>query len=245
MWCNAPFPPASMEYTMNIRNLAIAFLALIMVSTSAPTVVIAQEEKTTWDDLQLAKSSRSQRLYLLPGASFQPYSKILLDTTEVAFRKNWMRNFNQSRSLSMKVGQDDIDRVIQEVSSSFGSILAEQYRKGGYQVVQVPGPGVLRIRTGVIDLAVNSPDVRSANRTYSASWEAGEATLVVEARDSQSGALLGRALDRRLAGDRQPYMRNRVTNKADFNRMFLEWAKLSVDGLTRLKGSSPVVEARK
>lgn len=230
---------------MNIRSLVATFAALIMVSISAPAVVTAQEEKPTWDDLHLVKSSRSQRLYLLPGASFQPYSKILLDTTEVAFRKNWMRDFNQSRSISMHVRQEDIDRVSQEVSSSFGSILAEQYQKAGYQVVQSPGPDVLRIRTGVIDLAVFAPDVRSANRTYSASWEAGEATLVVEARDSQSGALLGRALDRRLAGDRQPYLRNRATNKADFNRMFREWAKLSVEGLTRLKGGSPIADARK
>lgn len=230
---------------MNVRSLAATFVVLISVSTYAPTLAMAQDGKTTWDDLHLAKSSGSQRLYLLPGASFQPYNKILLDTTEVAFRKNWMRDFNQSRSLSMKVGQDDIDRVSKEVSSSFGSILAEQYQTAGYQVVQSPGPDVLRIRTGVIDLAVNAPDVRSANRTYSATWEAGEATLVVEARDSQSGALLGRALDRRLAGDRQPYLRNRVSNKADFNRMFREWAKLSVDGLTRLKGSAPAAEARK
>jgi hypothetical protein len=230
---------------MNARSLAVVFLALIIVGTSASSVVIAQEEKTTWDDLQLVKSGRSQRLYVLPGASFQPYAKILLDTTEVAFRKNWMRDFNQSRSLSMRVGQDDIDRVSQEVSRSFGTILAEQYQKAGYQVVQTPGPDVLRIRTGVIDLTVFAPDVLSANRTYSASWEAGEATLVVEARDSQSGALLGRTLDRRLAGDRQPYLRNRATNKADFTRMFREWAKLSVEGLTRLKGGSPIAAARK
>lgn len=229
---------------MSVRSLAVTCVALIMVGIAAPAAVMAQEEKT-WDGLQLVKSERSQRVYLLPGANFQPYSKILLDAPEVAFRKNWMQNFNQSRSLSMQVGQDDIDRVKQEVSSGFGSILAEEFQKAGYQVVQSPGPDVLRIRTGVIDLAVNAPDVRSASRTYSASWEAGEATLVVEARDSQSGALLGRALDRRLAGDRQPYLRTRASNKADFTRMFREWAKLSAEGLTRLKAGSPVAQAGK
>jgi len=230
---------------MDVRSLAAAFVALILAVSSAPAIAKAQEEKTTWDDLQLVKTGRSQRVYLLPGANFQPYGKILLDRTEVAFRKNWMQNFNQSRSLSMRVGQDDIDRVSQEVSSSFGGILAEQFQKAGYQVVQSPGPDVLRIRTGVINMAVNAPDVMSASRTYSASWDAGEATLFVEARDSQSGALLGRALDRRLAGDRQPYLRNRATNKADFQRLFRDWAKLSVDGLTRLKASPPIAEARK
>ena len=155
----------------------------------------------------------------------------MLDPTEVAFRKNWVRDYNQSSgTISRRVTQDDIDRVSEEVSSGFGDILAEEYQKAGYQVVQSPGPDVLRVRTGVIDLAVNSPDIRSSGRTYSASWEAGEATLVVEARDSQSGALLGRALDRRLAGDTQPYLRNSVTNRADFKVLFRKWAKASIAG---------------
>ena len=43
---------------------------------------------------------------------------------------------------------------------------------------------------------------------------------MVEARDSSTGALLGRALDCRLAGDAAPYLRNSVTNKADFKSLF-------------------------
>jgi hypothetical protein len=221
---------------MKFQNFTASFLVLAVLGTSVPAIVMAQGENATWDDLNLVKSSRSQRLYLLPGASFQPYSKVMLDTTEVAFQKNWMRNYVQSsRSVTRRIAQEEADRVSQEVSSSFGSILADEYQKAGYQVVQSAGPDVLRIRTGVIDLEVNAPDIRSSSRTYRAAWDAGQATLVVEARDSQSGALLGRALDRRLAGDRQTYLRNAVTNKADFNSLFREWAKLSVDGLTRLK----------
>jgi hypothetical protein len=231
---------------MKIQNFTTSFAILAMLGTSVPDLVVAQDEKTTWDDLNLVKSSRSQRVYLLPGANFQIYNKVMLDTTEVAFRKNWMRDYNQSsRTVSRRIDQDDIDRVSQDVSSTFNGILAEEFQKAGYQVVQSPGPDVLRIRTGIIDLTVSSPDVRSSSRTYSASWEAGEATLVVEARDSQSSALLGRALDRRLAGDRatQAYLRNAVTNKADFKILFRKWADISVDGLTRLKnGSSGVAQ---
>ena len=224
---------------MKLRKFALSAAALVMLSTSVPILAAAEEEKTTWDDLHLVKSGRSQRVYLLPGADFKSYTKVLFDTPEVAFRKNWMRDYNQSsRTVSRRISQDDIDRVSQEVSSSFGSILAEEYQKAGYQVVQSPGPDVLRIRTGVIDLSVSAPDVQSASRSYTASWEAGEATLIVEARDSQSGALLGRALDRRLAGDSQPYLRNSATNRANFKSMFRTWAKLSAEGLNRLKGGS-------
>lgn len=231
---------------MKIRTLAASFIALALLGTAAPTILMAQEEKTTWDDLKLTKSSRSQRVYLLPGANFSPYNKVMLDPTEASFRKNWARDYNRSSgTISRRISDEDIDRVTKEVSKGFGDILAEEFQKGGYQVVQSPGPDVLRVRSGVIDLAVSAPDIRSSGRTYSASWEAGEATVVVEARDSQSGALLGRALDRRLAGDNRSYLRNSVTNKADFRALFRKWAKASVEGLNRLKGGSPVAMAQK
>jgi hypothetical protein len=230
---------------MKIASLTASLLTLVMLGTSVPATVAAQEEKTTWDDLHLVKSARSQRLYLLPGADFRPYSKVMLDPTEVAFRKNWVRDYNRSSgTVSRRISDEDVDRASKEISKGFGDIFAEEYQKAGYQVVQSPGPDVLRVRTAVIDLAVNSPDLRSASRTYSASWEAGEATVVVEARDSATGALLGRALDRRLAGDNRAYLRNSVTNKADFKILFRKWAKASIEGLNRLKGS-PVAMAQK
>ena len=49
---------------------------------------------------------------------------------------------------------NDVDRVTKEVSKGFGDIFAEEYQKAGYQLVQSPGPDVLRVRTAVIDLAV-------------------------------------------------------------------------------------------
>ena len=221
------------------RFFATALVSLLMLPASA--LLAAEGAPATWDDLQLVKSSKYSRLYLLPGADFQPYSKIMLDPTEASFRKDWVRNYNQSsRELSRRISDDDVNRVIQQVSSNFGDIFAEEYQKAGYQVVQTPGPDVLRVKTGVIDMEVSAPDVRTASRSYSASWEAGQATLFVEARDSQTGALLGRVLDRRLAGDNQPYLRNSVTNKADFKILFRRWAKDSIEGLNRLKGGGSV-----
>src|SRR5689334_3809811 len=103
---------------MKSRSTVFLFMAVVFLGTLAPVAAMAQEQ-TTWDDLQLVKSGRSQRVFLLPGANFQPYTKVMFDKTEVAFRKNWMRNYNQSTgSLSQRVSQGDIDRVSQEVSSS-------------------------------------------------------------------------------------------------------------------------------
>ncbi len=64
---------------------------------------------------------------------------------------------------------------------------------------------------------------------------------MLEARDSSTGALLGRVVDRRETQDTQGLqVTTRVTNLADFRTLFDRWAKISVKGLNELKELSPV-----
>ena len=231
---------------MTFRRLAAASAALaIATAITGARVADAARPPAEWDGLVLVDSKRVDRVYLLPGADFHPYTKVMLDPTEVAFRKNWVRDYNSSTmGLSRRLTQEHADEIMKEVSNGMGEVFAEAYGKAGYQVVQAPGPDVLRVRTGVLDLSVTAPDIQTAGRSRTWSEDAGEATLVVEARDSQTGALLGRALDRRSIGDSRPYLRNSVTNRADFRRLFDTGAKASVDGLTKRKTMSPVQNGR-
>jgi hypothetical protein len=225
---------------MRVPRLAATAAALMLVGLQ-PVVLQAASPPATWDGLSLVKSKKLDRVYLLPGADFRPYTKIMLDPTEVAFRKNWVRDYNSTtRGLSQRMSQDDADKIMDAVRKGMGEIFAKAYTDAGYQVVESPGPDVLRVRTGVINLYISAPDIMTAGRSKTFSEDAGEATLVLEARDSQTGALLGRALDRQAAGDSRPYLRNSVTNRADFERMFRRWAKASVDGLATLKSMSPL-----
>lgn len=92
----------------------------------------------------------------------------------------------------------------------------------------------------MIDLDVTAPDKMTAGRSRSYAGQAGFATLVVEAMDSVSGAILGRTVDSRVAGDNSYMMnRNTVTNRSDFRRVAETWAKASVNGLNELKALSP------
>ena len=103
---------------------------------------------------------------------------------------------------------------------------------------------MLRLSTAVINLAITAPDRPTAGRSYTFSVDAGEATVVIEARDSMTGAVRGRAVDRRTAGDTggglRGGLRTSFSNRADFERMFRSWAKASVEGLAELKALSPV-----
>ena len=45
-------------------------------------------------------------------------------------------------------------------SPEFSNTFAKVYSDAGYQVVTTPGPDVLRVRTGVMNLSVTAPDTR-------------------------------------------------------------------------------------
>src|SRR5436190_362149 len=74
-------------------------------------------------------------------------------------------------------------------------IFTKAFNEGGYPVVAAPGPDVLRVRVAVMNITVTAPEAQTAGRSRSYAEEAGYATLVVEVRDSVTGAILGRAVD--------------------------------------------------
>lgn len=221
------------------HRLAAACAALLLTTAAAPT--LAADAPAAWDGLVKIDSTKLDAVYLAPGADFRPYTKVMLDPTEVAFQKNYKRDMNRdTMDPSKRITGSDMTRMSNEVQQGFGKVFADAYQKAGYQVVTAPGPDVLRVRTGVADLYVTAPDLMTAGRSRTFSREAGQATLVLEARDSETGALLGRAVDRKTTGDMGPYIRNSVTNRAEFETMFRSWADTSIKGLAELKARSPL-----
>jgi hypothetical protein len=66
---------------------------------------------------------------------------------------------------------------------------------------------------------MRAPDVARAGRARSYASEAGEATHDVEARDSETGAIIGGAVDRRLAGENSILSRNQVSHRSEFRNL--------------------------
>jgi hypothetical protein len=216
-----------------LAGVAAGLLAGLLVLSP----VIAADDSATLEGLVPVKAKRMAAAYLLPGANFQPYTKVMLDTPEAAFKKNWLRDYNRDvGDLAMRLSEKDAEAALEKVRTGFREVLAKAYTDAGYPVVTSPGPDVLRIRTAVVNLTVNAPDLKMGARVRTAAQEAGELTLVLEARDSQNNALLGRAFDRQIAGDNnRANIRNSVTNRTDFGLVFKLWAKESVAALGELK----------
>ena len=220
------------------RPLFTGAMAILMVVVGAAS---AAKAPTSWDGLVQVKSKRLDLVYLQPGADFRAYNKVMIEPTEVAFAKDWQRDYNRStRSLSSRVSDKDMQDTISQAVKAADGIFANAWTKGGYAVVNAPGPDVMRVKTGVVNVWVTAPDQPTAGRSYSFSQEADQATLFVEARDSMTGALLGRAVDQRIVGDNFTTWRTSVSNRGDFREQVEQWATISVRGMSELKALSPI-----
>lgn len=225
---------------MDRRHFTVLGLGGLAFAAAAGPA-LAAKPPAEWDGLVKVKSKRFEQVYLRPGADFRGYAKVILDPTEIAFEKHWQRDYNSDqRSTSMTVTDKDVARIAEEGRKGAGEILRKAYTEGGYPVVEEPAADVLRVRTALIDITVTAPDLDTPGIVRSFSRDAGSATLVVEARDSLTGALLGRAVDGRTIDDFTMEWRNRVTNRQDFARQVTTWAKNSVKGLNELKALSPI-----
>ena len=217
----------------------------IIAAAAVIAVPLAAQMPDNWEGLTKVRSPHADAVYLLPGVDFRTYTKVKFDPTEVAFRRNFQRNYNSgARGVGSRLDDREIARISEAARTGFEEIFADAFRRAGYQVVTEAGPDVLRLRTGILDLYINAPEQMTAGRTRTYSAEAGEAVLFIEARDSLAGTLLGRAVDRQVAGDYggAGMRRNSVTNIADFEEVFRTWARAAVRGLEELKAQSPVSE---
>ncbi len=222
------------------RSRWLAFFALLGAASTA----LAKDATETWDGLVEVKAKKVDAAFLMPGADFRPYNKVMIDKTQAAFQKDWLKSMNRpTTSLSRRVSDEQAAEILEAARTNFDDIIAEAFKEGGYEVVATPAQDVLRVAAAVVNLYVNAPDVQSAGRGRTYTTEAGEATLILEVRDSLTGALMGRAVDRRATRTTVGFqVTNSVTNLADFRALFKQWGKIAVNGLEELKAQSPVPE---
>lgn len=225
-----------------MRLTGILLLSAAMlgpVAAPAPAQEAAAPSAASWDGLVEVNARRLDAAFLAPGADFRPYTKVMIDEPEVAFRQNWMRDMNRSRSTGRRVTDADAQRILDSVGSSTVDIFARAFTDAGFEVVTRPGPDVLELRIGILDLFVNAPDTMSAGRSVSFTANAGEATLVLEARDSLTRALLARVVDRRETRG-IPGPTNRVTNTSEFRTLANSWSGIAAGRLKTLQEISPI-----
>ena len=191
------------------------------------------------DGLVKVKPRQMELAWLLPGADFRPYTKVIIDRTQVAFRENLLKDYNLSAGLGKRVSEEQAARILAAAQTNFDEVFSDAFRKAGYEVVTTNGPDVLRVNSAILVLALNAPLGQGAGHTSLIST-AGKAALIVEVRDSITNALLGRIADGRETQDLGPHIATTATNIYDSRSLFTLWAGTCVKSLGELKSVSPV-----
>ena len=147
----------------------------------------------SYDGLKQIKARDLQMVYALPGASLASYTKVMLDPVTVKFAKNWdptSPDFGQHMS---QTDRNDIKtRLSKALLESFAKALKS---KGGYEIVTAPGPDVLEVQATILNLKVTAPEALSSGMSRSWVQSAGQATLVAQLADAETGQVIVRAID--------------------------------------------------
>jgi len=210
--------------------------AVFLGAVAAIGVQAAPAAPEVYEGLVKVRSKNLDTVYVLPGADFRAYTKVMIDAPEVKFKQGWIKDINRSRSVSSRISDSDAQQIAKAMRSGFEGIFAAAFKAKGYEVAAAPAPDVLRLSPAIVNLYLNAPNPSGPGVRHSITVEAGEATFVLQASDSTTGALLGIAIDRRETRNRgYGMMATTGTNSADFEDLFKRWADICVKGLDALK----------
>jgi len=213
---------------MNLRALFVLSIATLGAAVAAPSQAASP---ATDEGLVAVQSRELDEFYLRPNADLAAYRKIVIDPVQVTFRKDWNKDFVDPHGSLRRLLPDDVRRIADDTASTMQSAVAEAFKARGYEIAAAPGPGVLRLSPTITDLYVNAAEnLATGGTTKSFTKDAGEATLVLEARDSVSGTLVGRVVDHRTARESKGTQigdvrrTSTVSNNFWFDATFRRWA---------------------
>jgi len=218
---------------MRVPMRAPVASVLLLATLSGCVVNAPPVAERTPDGLVRMQSKQADTVYAAPGVSLAPYKRVMLDSVDLAFKLDW-------RKRHPEVSESDITRIRSQGAAVFYEIFSSVLTKdNGYPLVTQPGPDVLRVTASITELDVAAaPDSNGTQRMYVVSPS--DLTMLMELRDSTTGALLARAIDRdkgRAVGNLQ--VADAVSNSAEARRALELWAGLLRGALDRARTAAP------
>lgn len=153
-----------------------------------------------YSQLQPGGDDRSALVYMKPGMDLKPYNKLMFERFVVL--------------LSDSAQYREIDPAMLKELTDYYQNAVFNAVKDGYEVVDQPGPGVLRVRVAITELTPSNPTANTlstivpvgivaAGATKAVSGDnlgTGEAGTEFELLDAVTGERLAAAVDKRQGG---------------------------------------------
>jgi len=221
---------------------AVAFLAIAGCS-STPTFQTGDDAEMSFDGLTRMDNTSMGAVWAREDIDITSFRKVMFERVAVEFRaveggpysgRGGTRSTSASTRNRSVFRLDDATKelFIEEISGAFRDVITESEV---FEVVDQPGYDVLLIKVALLDIVSRVPPERTGRGEIFLD-NIGEATLVLELRDSMSNAIFARTADRRAAGSQSGSVTasNRVTNAAEVRRLGRRWATITRDGLDAL-----------
>jgi len=219
------FEPASARFP-----LIAALLVLAACAAPPPAVDRSPEAVLSFDGLAPVENSVFSDAWADAEIDFSRYSKIVIAPAEFEFRA--VRRSADARASGERefwIGETARTELVDVVTSVFREELAASTR---WEIVEVPGPDTLILVGGLLDIVSRVPPEQvGRNEVFLSS--VGDAVLVLEARDSESGQTVFRGVDRSSvdSSGRGMSRANAVTTWAEVRRWARRWAVRLREGM--------------
>jgi hypothetical protein len=205
-----------------VLTIVLAAGLALACTTTAP--VLGTEE--SFDGLRRVENARASAAWMRPDFDISSYDKVRLEGAGIEFRPVRGGGTRQGRSGrgEFPVSEQQEARLVEIVATAFREELSRSER---FELVEEDGPDVLTLWGGLLDVVSFVPPVRPGRGDIFLA-SVGEATLVIELRDSLSHATLARIMDRRAASRSTSSVArsSSVTNWAEVRRLARQWATL-------------------
>lgn len=225
---------------MKIPNQLIAtvasltFIILATGCASEPaTIQQGEDAEVSFDGLHKVDNAQADSAWARPDFDISSYNKIMLVGAGIEYTQE--TNKGRTSRDRNRGGPFFIDDQTRE---KFEALVAETFRdemskSERFTLVDEPGPDVLIVWGGLLDVTSYVPPDNLSGRSEVFLSTVGAATLVLELRDSETNTILARSVDRRAAERQSGVMTNSnsVTNAAEVRRLIRFWGKRLREGL--------------
>lgn len=211
------------------------FVFFIIVLTSAcvsePTIQAGPNAEMSFDGLTRVDNAKMKFAWIKADLDLSSYNKIKLQSAGIEYRSvkpvSRLSNSNRSEFPMDERQKSRFQSAVREV------FLGELGKSSRFEIVTEAGPDVLSLTGALLDV-VSAVPPQTVGRVDFYITEIGQATLVLELRDSQSGEIFARTIDRRAVETTFVQRSNPVTNMAEAKRALRRWAVNLREGLERV-----------
>ena len=218
-----------------MKKISIIALAVVMAGCAAqdPSLQQGPDAEVTFDGLVRIDHGRFKNSWADPDIDFSKYNKFIPGKAVFEFRavkkSDSATTMRRSNASEFWISDKNKEKLIEVVTEVFNDELDKSEK---FTMTDSAGPDTLILIGALHDIVSRvPPDMMGRGEIYLSS--VGEATLILEARDSLSGETIYRAVDRRAAEQAAGYgtISNSVSNMAEVRRMARRWASRLREGL--------------